>query len=256
VEAASQAGPLSRRLDLERWPEPDRRRPKLTDRRYLHLAALAAAITQAVDQRFAGRTDLRALDVGCGNKPYLPLVAHRCASYRGIDLVDGPMVDDVGTAEELPYESGSFDLVMCTQVFEHVPEPEGTLREIHRVLAPGGVALVSTHGVYVYHPDPPESGQDFWRWTHAGLERMFRTTAEWSDIEVMPNGHAIVCIATLVAWQVHGLAERAGAPAFLSRAALGALNWVARALDARYPESVRTPNPGSLSTNYLVVAKK
>jgi SAM-dependent methyltransferase len=248
------AEPLARRLDLDAWPGRDRRNPRRSDRNYLVLSALSRAIAAQVERRFAGRTDLRVLDVGCGAKPYLPLVAERAASYRGLDSEPGPFVDDVGPAEELPYDDESFDLVLCTQVLEHLFEPAAAVREIHRVLAPGGCALVSTHGVHVYHPDPPPD-QDFWRWTHSGLARLFRTSADWADLDVVPNRNVIACLAALTCWYLDGQAKRLRVGR-LGGIAIATINAVAEWLDERYPPTLRVPNAGSLSANYLVAAAK
>ena len=247
--------PLAATLDLEHWPGRERRDPPITDRRYLILSSLAAAMRDELDGRYPGRTDLRVLDIGCGQKPYLPLVAHRAASYRGIDYVDGPLVDDVGPAEDLPYDDDSFDLVICTQVIEHVHDPEATVREIHRVLAPGGTALVSTHGVYIYHPDPPGSGQDYWRWTHSGLDRLFRTVAAWDDVVVTPQRNLIACFANVFCWYLDAIAIRFRLGA-LGRGLMAIVNRVAEWLDDRFPPNIRHPEPGSMSANYLVAASK
>ena len=69
----------------------------------------------------------------------------------------------------MPYtEDGtSVDIVLSSQVLEHVPSPQDYLREAHRVLKPAGTLLLSTHGYWMYHPDPT----DFWRWTRDGLVR-------------------------------------------------------------------------------------
>jgi len=247
--------PLAERLDLERWPARERRDPPLSDRHYLTLSSLAATIRHQVDRRYPDRTDLRVLDIGCGQKPYLPLVAHRAASYRGIDFVDGPLVDDVGPAEDLPYPDDSFDLVLCTQVLEHVHDPASTVREIHRVLAAGGTALVSTHGVHVYHPDPPGSGQDYWRWTHSGLDRLFRTVAPWGDVTVVANRNVIACFAGVFCWYLDGLVKRLRLGG-LGRALMATVNRAAAWLDDRFPATIRVPEPGSMSANYLVAASK
>jgi SAM-dependent methyltransferase len=251
--SSTRQAPLSETLDLANWPAASRRAPGYGERHYLSLSVLARDIRAAVDRTFPDRTDLRALDIGCGAKPYLPLVAHRASSYRGLDSEPGEYVDDIGGAESLPYADESFDLVLCTQVLEHVFEPDTVLREIHRVLAPGGLALVSTHGVHVFHPDPPEQGQDFWRWTHAGLALLFRRIASWSSVEVRPNGNMIACMATLSLWYLDGLLRRLGP---LHRPILSVLNRAAEWLDARYPKNLRVPAPGSLAANYLVEARK
>jgi SAM-dependent methyltransferase len=51
-------------------------------------------------------------------------------------------------------------------VLEHVASPRVYLREAHRVLKPKGSLILSTHGIWPYHPDP----MDYWRWTIEGLQ--------------------------------------------------------------------------------------
>jgi SAM-dependent methyltransferase len=246
------------RLDpatLESWPERERREPPRSNRHFLVLAPLAEQIRAAVARHFPRSTDLRVLDIGCGLKPYLPLVASKAASYRGLDVAEGPYVDDIGVAEELPYEDASFDLVLCTQVLEHVDDPQVSVREIWRVLSPEGVALVSTHGVYLYHPNPPDSDRDYWRWTHAGLARLFREQGDWAELEVLPSGDFFACVGYLLAQFVDEVAEGA-APDAVRRGLVRTLNAGAGWVDKRFPRRARVPSAGSLSANYLVVARK
>ena len=54
--------------------------------------------------------------------------------------------------------------------------------------------LASTHGVQVYHPSP----QDYWRWTYAGLERLFVENADWESVEVSPGAGTATCLAMLL----------------------------------------------------------
>jgi SAM-dependent methyltransferase len=53
-------------------------------------------------------------------------------------------------------------------VLEHVPSPPEYLAEAYRLLKPSGTLLLSTHGHWIYHPDP----SDYWRWTREGLVRL------------------------------------------------------------------------------------
>lgn len=241
--------------DLAAWPGAERRDPPRSDRHYLALASLVASLRGAIERRLAGRRDLSVLDVGCGAKPYLPLLAPHATRYVGLDAEPGDYVDDVGSGEALPYPDASFDVVLCTQMLEHADDPPTVVREIHRVLRPGGLALVSTHGVFLYHPDPPGSDRDYWRWTHAGLRRLFTLEAEWAEIDVEPNGEVVACLGYVAAQFVDEAFERLGRPA-LRRGALRALNGVTERLDRRYPPRARVPAPGSLSANYLVSAVK
>ncbi len=90
------------------------------------------------------------------------------AQYVAADLAGNPHASlELNPDATVPAAAGSFDAVVSTQVLEHVDDPGLYLSECLRVLRPGGRMLLSTHGVFVYHPDP----DDYWRWTCAGLRR-------------------------------------------------------------------------------------
>lgn len=241
---------LAARDDLDSWPGRDRREPSRADRHYLMLRPLAQALQEEIARLLAGRAGLRVLDIGCGVKPYYPLLAERAAEYRGLDATPGAYVDDVGVVEQLPYADGSFDVVLCTQVLEHVVDPGQAVKEIARVLAGNGVAFVSTHGVFLYHPDPV----DFWRWTHAGLGQLFGTSAEWDEIRVVSNGEAVACLGYLACQYLDELGRRIGSER-VRRGMLRSVNSLAERFDGRFPPRARDGAPGSLSANYLVSAR-
>ncbi len=96
----------------------------------------------------------RVLDVGCGEKPYARWLsgATECV---GIDVVAGRNVDVVITpGQPWPLESRSFDAVLCTQVIEHAQDLDNVLAEIHRVLAPKGLLLLTVPFAYNEHGAP------------------------------------------------------------------------------------------------------
>lgn len=101
---------------------------------------------------------LRALDVGCGGG-YLPEELARLGFIvTGVDPApasiaaaqihaqqSGLTIDyRVAQAETLPFPGGSFDLVTCCDVLEHVQDLDRTLSEIARVLKPGGIFMYDT----------------------------------------------------------------------------------------------------------------
>lgn len=189
------------------------------------------------------------LDVGCGDKPYFPFF-RTAGSYVGVDVQQNPNADLHGAAEAIPAEDGSFDIVLCTQVLEHADDPAQAVREMHRVTAPGGRVLASTHGTQVYHPNPG----DYWRWTHTGLERLFTQNGDWERVDVEPNAGTTSALAMLVARSLHLLAKRAGV-AWAARPIVWLLNTAAAAIDARVP-SLREKRPGALFANFHVTAVK
>jgi SAM-dependent methyltransferase len=191
----------------------------------------------------------RVLDVGCGLKPYYPFFT-RAAEYVGVDVVEIPSADIVGPIEALPIDDDSFDIVLCTQVLEHADDPAAAVRELHRVTKPGGRVLASTHGVMVFHPNP----NDYWRWTHTGLRRLFDLNGEWATVEVEPGAGTAAGLGLLIARFMHLLAKRAHVAA-VARPFVAALNAGAAALDARVP-ILRQPVPGALFANFHVTAVK
>jgi 2-polyprenyl-6-hydroxyphenyl methylase/3-demethylubiquinone-9 3-methyltransferase len=96
----------------------------------------------------------RVLDVGCHGGRFTQEVVTRYPSSRisGIDMSQhairyakkrNPKVDfRVARAESLPYKNGSFDLVTCFEVLEHVEDPVQVVGEMRRVLSPQGYIMM------------------------------------------------------------------------------------------------------------------
>ena len=239
---------------LAAWPGRERREPPRSDRHYLALSSLVQALRNATTRELAGRRDLAVLDIGCGRKPYLPLFAGYASRYVGFDFAPAPEVDDTGSAEALPYPDASFDVVLCTQMLEHAEDPDQVVREIHRVLAPGGVVFASTHGVFLYHPIA-QIDRDYWRWTHSGLRRLCETSAPWTAIEVEPNGDVVACLGYITAQFLDEGLERMRLVRG-RRLVMAAMNRGAEWADRRFPFRGRVPAGGSLSANCLVTARR
>jgi SAM-dependent methyltransferase len=234
---------------LRDWPEAERRAPPLSSPTYAVRGPLARWLEQEAARAGRDFPACRVLDVGCGRKPYYPFFAPFADAYVGVDVVDNPYADVTGTAEALPVADASFDVVLCTQALEHCPDPAGAVRELARVVAPGGRVLASTHGVQVYHPSP----EDYWRFTHAGLERLFRENGAWGNVTVLPASGTAACLAMLVSIYVD-LACRKARVAWLGRAFAWLANTGARALD-RHVRVLREPVAGTLFANLHVVAE-
>jgi SAM-dependent methyltransferase len=113
-------------------------------------------------ERLGTRLEGTVLDFGCGEMPY----RHLFSDCVGADLPGNPQADiEIRPDGTLPLDDGAVDAVLSTEVLEHVEDPRTYLDECFRVLRPGGRMLLSTPGIFVWHPDPV----DYWRWTSQGL---------------------------------------------------------------------------------------
>lgn len=97
-------------------------------------------------QRLDGRQDIINVDI---------------APFREVDLCC-----DVS---DIPIKNGCVDLLLTISMLEHVPDPGAVVREIHRILKPGGEVFCFVPFLYPFHSSP----FDYHRWTHMGLERLF-----------------------------------------------------------------------------------
>lgn len=123
-------------------------------------------MTKALDRLIAAHVHPGAqlLDFGCGDMPYRALIEARGATYLGADFGEGADVV-ISSDGRLAVPDASMDLVLSIQVLEHVRGLDTYFAEITRVLKPGGLLLLSTHGTWLYHPHP----EDHRRWTRTGL---------------------------------------------------------------------------------------
>lgn len=118
--------------------------------------------------------DKLVLDLGCGDASYKGIFPNRI----GFDHRPGPNVDVVGDAHQLPFENEKFDLILCTELLEHLHSPEIAIKEIRRVLKPGGLLLLTTRFVFPLHDVP----NDFYRYTKYGLQHLLRDG--WDILEL------------------------------------------------------------------------
>lgn len=139
--------------------------PPRSHSRYYHLRLLRATVEE-VARRLRQQDTL--LDLGCGSMPYRPLLAPHVGRYVGADIADNQLADVSFDADgTVPLDDASVDVVLSTQVLEHVVSPADYLAEARRLVTDEGTLILSTHGMWIYHPDPT----DLWRWTEEGLRR-------------------------------------------------------------------------------------
>jgi ubiquinone/menaquinone biosynthesis C-methylase UbiE len=115
-------------------------------------------------------------DLG-GQRPFNKMLAkHKHlfdkVSYFCLDICPNSGLSVVGDIQNLPLKSESVDGVICHSVLEHVFEPQIAVREIYRVLKPGGLGFFHVPFLHPYHGS--NDGKDCYRFTKDGLFYMFR----------------------------------------------------------------------------------
>ena len=106
-----------------------------------------------------------ALDAACGDQSW---------NYSGLDAI--------ADLEKVPFKPNSFDLVICTQVLEHVREPQIVLNEFFRIAKEGGSIYISAPQGWGVHQAP----YDFFRYTDFGLRYLLEKSG-FEMISITPS---------------------------------------------------------------------
>jgi SAM-dependent methyltransferase len=117
-------------------------------------------------KRNASQDSIKVLDYGAGASPYKQYFPK--ADYRRADVTKATYLDYHIQSDSTIVESDeTFDLIISTQVAEHVINPDVYFKECFRLLKKGGKLILTTHGIWEEHGSP----YDFQRWTEEGFRR-------------------------------------------------------------------------------------
>ena len=114
--------------------------------------------------------EIGACNVNGSVQPYLKSFFPK--KYIGVDIANGPGVDVVCRVEDLVSHFGknSFDVVIATELLEHVLDWRSAISNIKQVCKPNGIIVLTTRSEgFPYHGYP----LDFWRYSQADIERIF-----------------------------------------------------------------------------------
>lgn len=160
---------------------------------------LRSSILNAI-KAFLAQSKGTLLDVGCGEMPYKPLVLEYGVRYNyvGLDIKNPRYQQEVkpdlfwdGT--KIPLGDSSVDCAMATELFEHLPEPEKVMKEICRVLKPGGQLFFTVPFLWPLHDLP----NDEYRYTPFALERHLDNSG-FNNIILKPLGGWDACLAQMI----------------------------------------------------------
>lgn len=145
----------------------------------------------------------RMLNAGCGARDISAyLRKHGVTEVTRYDIASNEPDVIIGPIESMPFDDASFDSALCNAVLEHVVDAERGIRELARVVRPGGHIVVTVPFLQPYHPSPG----DFRRYTADGLTQLGRN-AGLDVIEVLPV-HSIAQTLGWIVWEY--AAEKGG----------------------------------------------
>lgn len=215
--------------------------PSLTNPHWLVLQR-RRQIFQKWIERANGR-ELEVLDIGGRIQPYRPLLDNRLRRYVAVDMRATPLVNVVGRGEQMPLASATFDLVICTQVFQYVSDPPLVIAEIHRVLKPGGGVLLSAPAMAIR-----DAEEDGWRFLPAAWKHLMR---DFSELEIVSEGGNIGSFFRMVNASLNSFLRYRPLQAAFRYSLCPLLNVGGVLLDRVAPN-----RSDYLSTNYSVWARK
>ena len=211
--------------------------------------ALSRKLTRISLDRFIAShaTARRTLHIGAQNGPYAAHFPHRVA----LDIRRGIGVQIIGDTQALGIADATFDVVLCTEVLEHLPEPQQAVDEMFRVLKPGGQLLLTTRFLFPIHDAP----HDYFRYTKYGLRHLLR---RFEILELHEETDAVGTLAVLVqrlGMQAQTLGWRPLRAIWLLAAqAVRPLSFL---ITEEYGDSRRTtPERGIMTSGYHVACRK
>jgi SAM-dependent methyltransferase len=144
----------------------------------------------------------RLLDLGCGARPYRELYEGLYPVVVGADCSLLSSADVLMDAHMLPFGEKTYDIVIMTELIEHMKHPSAALSEVSRVIRAGGYLFLSWPFCYSIHDLP----NDFTRFTEFGMAELLRESG-FEMVEINRRGDLICVLAAIVGHGTLGAAE-------------------------------------------------
>jgi len=132
-------------------------------------------------------SDGRTLNIGFGGVPHRSFFPNTIT----LDIAKSGNPAILGDAYFLPFTNGSFEIVLCTEVLEHLTEPQKAIDEIKRVLKKRGKLILTTRFLFPLHDIP----SDYFRFTKYGLGYLLR---DWNMVQITEETDTIETLAVLL----------------------------------------------------------
>lgn len=201
-------------------------------------------------KEMAPRLKGRLLDFGCGRKPFENLFT--VDEYIGVDIQQtghdhtNSKVDIFYDGKNLPFENETFDSLFCSEVLEHVFNPDEILPELNRVLKPGAQALFTVPFCWNEHEVP----YDYARYSSFGISHLLARHG-FRVVELRKSGSFVRVIFQLWALYFFELFRKFGRKGYaLSLFFIAPINLSGASIARIFPKN------DSLYFNNIVLAEK
>lgn len=110
------------------------------------------------------------IDLGCGYMPFRPYVRDQVSAYEGIDVFSySDDITYIGDIQEMSFiDNEKYDTALCLEVLEHISDVMKALDEIHRILKPNAILILSVPHLSRIHDAP----NDYYRFTEFGISKL------------------------------------------------------------------------------------
>ena len=95
-------------------------------------------------------------DIGCGEQPLRSVIEDLVGRYFGVDVVNNTKnnVDLIANIHTVPLPDNTFDVILCSEVLEHVMDVKNAFCELARLIKPGGHIVLTSPFAYPLHEEP------------------------------------------------------------------------------------------------------
>jgi SAM-dependent methyltransferase len=190
------------------------------------------------------------LDFGCGRKPYQNLFS--VSDYIGVDMEQtghnhiNSMVDVFYDGKHIPFPDHSFDSVFCSEVLEHIFNPDEILTELSRVTKPQGRMLITVPFCWNEHEIP----YDYARYSTFGITHLLQKH-DFKIIECKKSGNFVQVLFQLWALYFFELFKKLGKTGYiLSMILIAPVNLVGSIILLIMPKN------DSMYFNTIILAEK
>ena len=122
----------------------------------------------------------------------------QASAWYYVNLEAGTHPNILGDVCKIPIKNNCADMILCTEVLEHLKHPNDCADEIFRILRPSGLALFSIPFLYPVHADP----FDFQRYTADGLRQLLN---QFSNVEITPMGGYLGTLGMIIEIGIPGI---------------------------------------------------